>query len=86
MAREKATIAVDRRKLQHALDLTGASSASQAIDIALDELIRIERLRRDVAAYAAWPPTQEEIARVDRAPDCSDLADDTDWDALYRDP
>ena len=86
MAREKATITVDRMKLQHVRDLTGAASASQAVDIALDELIRIERVRRDVAAYTAQPPTQEEIALVDRAPDRSDLADDTDWDAVYGDP
>jgi hypothetical protein len=85
MARSKATISVDREKLDRARDVTGARSASEAIDIALDELLRFERLRRDTAAYAAVPPTDEEIALARVAPGWSNLADDTDWDTLYPD-
>jgi hypothetical protein len=85
MAREKATITVDRSKLQLVRTLTGASSASQAIDIALGELIRLDRLRQDIAAYTAQPPVGDEIGLTVRPPDWSDLADDTDWDAVYSD-
>jgi hypothetical protein len=85
MARSKATISVDRDKLDRARDVTGARSASEAIDIALDELLRFDRLRRDTAAYAATPPTDEEIALARATPDWSILADDTDWEALYSD-
>jgi hypothetical protein len=85
MAKEKATITVDRAKLQQARQLTGARSASQAIDIALDELIRLERVRQDVAAYIAHPQSEDEIALARRTPDWSALADDTDWEALYAD-
>jgi len=85
MAKEKATITVDRAKVQTARELTGARSTSQAIDIALDELIRLERVRRDVAAYIACPPSNEEIALARHTPDWSALADDTDWEALYAD-
>jgi hypothetical protein len=85
MARTKTTLTVDRHKLDQARQLTGAPSASAAVDVALTELIRTERLRRDVAAYTARPPTDDEIA-LTRAPvTWSDLADDTDWDALYAD-
>ena len=53
------------------------------VDLALTELVRAVRLRRDVEAYASTPPSDEEIA-LSRAPtDWSDLADDTDWAALY---
>ena len=85
MAREKATITVDRVKLQHARELTGAASASQAIDIALDGLIRLERVRRDVAAYVEVPQSADEVGLAGCAPDWSEIADETDWDALYGD-
>lgn len=83
MAREKATITVDKGKLALARDLTGARSASEAIDLALTALIRRERLRSDIAAYSRQPSAAQEIA-LNRLPvDWSDLADDTDWDSLY---
>jgi hypothetical protein len=83
MAKEKATITVDRDKLNEARTLIGAASNSAAIDVALGELIRSERIRRDVAAYAAVPPSDDEVA-LSRTPiDWSDLADDTDWDTVY---
>ncbi len=83
MAKEKTTITVERRKVEEARRLTGARSTSAAIDLALDRLIRAARLRRDVAAYSGTPPTEEEMALAEVAPPWDDLADDTDWDALY---
>lgn len=83
MAREKVTITADRDKLAAARAATGARSTSDAIDIALDALLRADRTRRDIAAYQSTPPTVEETA-IARAPrSCADLADDTDWEALY---
>ena len=70
MAKEKATITVDRAK---------------AIDIALAEVIRLDRLRHDVAAYRAMPSTDVDVAVAMVTPSWSTLADDTDWDALYAD-
>jgi len=84
MAREKTTITIDRQKLDRARRLTGASSGSEAVDIALSSLIRQEQLRSDIAAYAKRPATAEEIAMAGLPVDWSDLSDDTDWDELYR--
>lgn len=85
MAKQKTTITVDRRKVDEARRLTGASSTSAAIDLALDQLIRSERLRGDIAAYTGAPPTDDEIALGTITPTWSDLGDETDWDALYPD-
>jgi len=85
MARQKATISVDGEKLRMAQALTGASSVSGTIDAALAHLIRSEELRRDVQAYRAVPPTDEEIAFASTQADASDIDDDTDWDAIYAD-
>lgn len=55
---------------------------SEVIDIALDRLIRVERLRRDVIAYAKRPPSEEELAFSD-LPVALDLGDeDVDYEAL----
>ena len=83
MAREKATITVDRAKLSEARAMLGASSTSAAIDVALSELIRRHRVLNDVKAYTETPPTAEETALGLASPDWSDLADDTDWDAEW---
>lgn len=83
MAKQKTTITVERRKVDEARRLTGASSTSAAIDLALDQLIRSERLRMDIAAYTGTPPTDDEIALATITPSWRDLADETDWDALY---
>jgi hypothetical protein len=84
MAREKATITLDRAKAATARALLGLDSTSEVIDVALDQLIRAERLRADVAAYRRVPPTQEEVELASLG-DASGIADDTDWDALYAD-
>ena len=55
MAREKATITLDRAKAATARALLGLDSTSEVIDVALDQLIRAERLRADVAAYRRVP-------------------------------
>ena len=70
MAREKVTITEDRGKLPAARAATGARSASDATDIALDALLRAELSRRDAEAYRAVPPTVSEsaIARASAAP------------------
>jgi hypothetical protein len=83
MAREKATVTLDRSKADAAKALVRAKSLSETIDIALDRLIRMERLRRDVSAYASRPPTDEELA-VANLPVTFDLGDgDVDYDKIY---
>ena len=84
MGRDKATITLDRAKAAEARALLGVGSTSEVIDLALDRLIRDERLRADVAAYRRLPPTQAENALAGLA-DGSGVADDTDWEALYPD-
>lgn len=83
MTKKKTTITVERHKVDEARRLTGATSTSAAIDLALDRLIRSERLRNDIAAYTGTPPTEDEIALAAITPVWSDLTDETDWDALY---
>lgn len=83
MARDKVTITMSRDKAAIARSLTGAGSTSEVIDIALDRLIRAERVRQDVAAYRRIPQTAPELALADASD--SDLGDETDWEALYPD-
>ncbi len=85
MTKDKATITVDRSKVDRVREITGAANTSQAIDVALNELIRLDRLRRDVAAYSRIPPSPDEIALAGSPPDWADLADATDWEAVYGD-
>jgi hypothetical protein len=82
MAKEKATITLDRAKAAAARAIVGAGSTSEVIDVALDQLIRLGRLRADIAAYSRQPVTEAEVALALLA-DTSGLADDTDWEALY---
>jgi hypothetical protein len=84
MAREKATITLDRAKAAAARALLGVGSTSEAIDVALDQLIHTERLRADIAAYQRTPPTHDEVALASFG-DAGGLGDDTDWEALYAD-
>jgi hypothetical protein len=84
MAKEKATITLDRSKADEARSLVGAGSTSEVIDLALDRLIRAERLRRDITAYRRVAPSDAGIDLTLLA-DTSALADDTDWAALYED-
>jgi hypothetical protein len=83
MAKEKATITVDRAKLSQARAMLGVPTASAAIDVALSELIHRRRILNDVEAYTRTPPTDEEVALGLASPDWQDLADDTDWDAEW---
>jgi hypothetical protein len=85
MGRSKVTITVDREKLVSVQAITGAASASQAIDLALSQVIRAAQLRRDVEAYSDKPPTAEEISLASSRGGWGGLADDTDWEALYAD-
>ena len=83
MAREKATVTLDRGKANAAKSLLRTKSLSETIDIALDRLIRTERLRRDVSAYSSRPLTSEELAVAD-LPVAFDLGDaDVDYDVIY---
>lgn len=84
MAKEKVTITLDRSKAESARSLISAGSTSEVIEIALERLIRAERLRHDVAAYRRVPPTDVE-AELAAAADHAPLDDDTDWEALYAD-
>lgn len=83
MAKEKVTITVDRAKLAEARALLGVGSASAAIDIALSELVRRRRLRRDIEAYTKVPLTVEEAALAETMPDWTDLKDETDWETEW---
>jgi len=85
MAKVKTTITVDRAKIDEVQRLTGITSVSAAIDLALRELIRVQRLRRDLAAYGRMTVTDDEVALARTTPSWADLADDTDWDAVYAD-
>lgn len=85
MAKKKVTITLDPAKAESARALVRASSTSEVIDVALDQLIRAERLRHDVDAYRRLPPTGEELALASLAQP-GGLADDTDWEALYSEP
>jgi hypothetical protein len=83
MAKEKATVTLDRRKADAARAAVGARSLSETIDIALDRLVRAERLRHDIEAYTRHPPTPEEIAWGEM-PRRLDLGDeDVDYEAIY---
>jgi len=84
MAKEKATITLDRAKAAAARALLGVESTSKVIDVALDRLIRAERIRADIASYRRVPPTQDEV-ELASAGDTASIADDTDWAALYPD-
>ncbi len=83
MAREKATITVDRSKLAEARTIFGVTSSSEAIDRALGDVVRRARLRSDVEAYLQSPTGPDERALMDGPGDWSDLVDDTDWDSLW---
>jgi hypothetical protein len=83
MAHAKATVTLDRTKVKTARALVRAKSISQTIDIALDQLIRAEQLRRDVAVYQGKPMTAKELAVAD-LPVALDLGDeDVDYEGLY---
>jgi hypothetical protein len=82
MAREKVTITLDRAKAEAARQLVGARSTSEVVDLALDRLVRAERLRHDVEAYRRQPPTADERALADFA-ETAVVQDDTDWELLY---
>ena len=84
MAKQKVTITLDRSKADTARSLLGAASTSEAIDLALDRVIRAERLRRDIAAYQRIPPTDEEL-QLGTDGETIPLDDDTDWEAMYAD-
>lgn len=83
MARDKATITLDRDKARLAMELSGSTSMSDVIDVALARMIRAEQLRRDVAAYGRQPQDAAELALGD-LPVELDLDDaDIDYEALY---
>ncbi|MHB1446638.1 MAG: hypothetical protein ACYCTI_10540 [Acidimicrobiales bacterium] len=83
MAKEKVTITLDRAKASAACELVGTGiPLSRVIDLALDRLIRAERLRSDVAAYRSHPQTAKEDGIAASSVN-DDLADGTDWEALY---
>jgi hypothetical protein len=83
MARSKATVTLDRDRVEQARELVGAASMSEVIDLALERLIRAEQLRRDVAAYAARPLTDDELRIADMPVDFDLDDDDADYERLY---
>lgn len=90
MARAKVTVTLDRDKVGRVRELLGADSTSGTIDAALSEVLRREQLRGDVAAYSRIATSDDEIALAGLAGLAAlgaqgDIADDTDWEALYDD-
>ena len=84
--RTKATITLDRDKVDRARALVGGRTMSDTLEIALDRLIESEQLRHDIAAYTSSPPSGVELA-VGDLPVAFDLGDDdVDYDALYGQP
>lgn len=83
MARGKATITLDRQKVEVAKALIRAKSISQTIDVALDRLIHGAQLRRDIAAYTRVPSTKEELFLADLPVELDLDDEDVDYDALY---
>jgi hypothetical protein len=83
MNRQKATITLDRAKAAAAVSLLGAKSVSMAVDIALDRLIRVEQLRRDISAYGHQPQTEDELALAEMDVEFDLNDDDVDYGALY---
>lgn len=81
--KRRVTITVDGALLDLATEVSGSDTVSGAVGEALHLFVRTEALRRDVAAYAATPPTDQEIALAALDPDWSALADDTDWEQLH---
>jgi hypothetical protein len=83
MARQKATITLDRRKIDEARELTGQKSTSAVIDLALERLVRAERLRRDIEAYRRTPLGDDELLIGD-LPVALDLDDaEVDYEKHY---
>ena len=74
---------VDREKVAQVRALTGAGSASDAVDLALDRFIAHAQLRHDVAAYLRQPMSADEdaVAGIPVRLDLDD--DDVDYDAIY---
>jgi Arc/MetJ family transcription regulator len=83
MAKEKVTITVDRSTVREVIRLTGATSTSAAIDLALNQLLHAERLKQDIAAYLAEPQTPDEIAIATYRTHTSNIEDGTDWASEY---
>ncbi len=84
MAKRKVTITIDPEKADRARGLTGVATTSGVVDLALDTLIRRTQLQNDIAAYRRTPSTEDEM-QIALQSEPPDLADDTDWLALYED-
>lgn len=85
MAKRKVTITLDSVKAERARHLSGATTTSGVIDLALDSLIRRKQIENDVDAYRRSPTSSEELLLASSS-EPPDLADDTDWLALYDEP
>ena len=83
MARQKVTVTLDRDKVEEARILIGGRSMSEVLDVALDRLIRTERLRSDVEASTRHPQDQTEPGLADLAVTFDLDDDEVDYDALY---
>jgi len=83
VARQKATVTIDREKLETAKALIRAKSMSETIDVALDRLIGGEQLRRDVALYVRQPLTADELEVADLPVELDLDDDEVDYDRIY---
>ena len=83
MAKDKVTITLDRAKADKARKVFGAKTTSQAVDMALDQCIYLDMVRRDIEGYRKVPQTEEELAIASAG--AHPRLDDTDWEALYAD-
>lgn len=85
MATRKTTLIIDSDDLEEARRLTDSPSASATVAAALRQLIRAERLQRDLRAYGVVGPLPSEVGLAALPVEHRDLVDDTDWEALYDD-
>ncbi|HEY3141854.1 MAG TPA: hypothetical protein VGJ86_12030 [Acidimicrobiales bacterium] len=83
MTRGKATVTLDRDKVEEARLLIGGTSMSEVLDVALDRLIHAEKLRRDVAAYQDLPLGEDDLDVGGLAVEFDLDDDDVDYDAIY---
>lgn len=83
MAKTKLSVTLDPAKVSLAQELTGTTTISELLDVALGRLVETELDRRHVAGYQRTPQTATDAAWAELERDPMGIADDTDWAALY---
>lgn len=83
MAKVKHSVTIDPAKLAEARNLVRVSTLSELLDVALSRMIREEIERRHVEGYLKYPQTAADASWAELERDPTDIADHTDWAALY---